>query len=247
LTDGLLPKLIADVPVAVLDFETTGMWAGFDRVVEVAVVRVEPGRGPELVLDTLVNPGRRVGCTYVHGITDRDVADAPRFEDVAGRLLKAVGGCVVAAYNASFDVRFLEAELGRLGLGHAFPHLCLMYLRPMLGLGKHCKLSAACWAHGIPLGRAHTAADDAHAAAGLWTVYRDQIAGRNIRTFAELAAVRRYKFTGTFGCSPHSGDGPNEPAGVPLKGRAVRGGSSPGGKAANLCKAATGGSLRNSP
>ena len=220
LVNGLLARPIADVPVAVIDFETTGMWAGADRVVEVAVVRVEPGRGPELVLDTLVNPNRRMGCTYVHGITDRDVVGAPRFEQVAGRLLRAVSGCVVAAYNSSFDVRFLEAELGRAGVRHAFPHLCLMYLRPMLGLGKHCKLSAACWAHGIPLGRAHAAAADAHAAAGLWTVYRKEIAGRNIRTFAELAAVKRYKFTGSFMESPHPGQVTDGQPPVPLKGRA---------------------------
>ena len=217
-TNGLLGRSISDVPVAVLDFETTGTWAGPDRVVEVSVVRVEPGRGPELVLDTLVNPSRRMGCTYVHGITDRDVVDAPRFDQVAGHLLRAISGCVVAAYNASFDVRFLEVELRRVGVGHAFPHLCLMYLRPMLGLGKHCKLSAACWAHGIPLGRAHTAASDALAAAGLWTVYRKEITDRNIRTFAELAAVKRYKFTGTFDRLPHT-SGPTEPAPTQLRPR----------------------------
>ena len=216
---GLRSRAIADVPVAVVDFETTGMWAGSDRVVEVAVVRVEHGREPELVLDTLINPDRRVGCTYVHGITDRDVADAPRFEQVAGRLLRAISGCVVAAYNVSFDLRFLEAELARVGVRHEFPHLCLMYLRPMLGLGKHCALSRACWSHGIPMGRAHAAAPDAHAAACLWTVYRNEIAGRNIRTFAELAAVKPYKFTGSFDRSPHSGECPDEHVGVPLKGR----------------------------
>jgi DNA polymerase-3 subunit epsilon len=212
-------RSIADVPVAVLDFETTGMWPGVDRVVEVSIVRVEPGREPELVLDTLVNPGRRMGCTYVHGITDRDVLDAPRFEQVAGRVLKAVAGCVVAAYNASFDVRFLDHELRRVGVEHPFPHLCLMYLRPMLGLGKQCRLGVACRAHGVPLTWAHAAAADAHAAAGLWTIYRREIDARNIRTFAELAAIRRYKFTGTFDRDPHPGDGRDDPP-VALKGRA---------------------------
>jgi DNA polymerase III subunit epsilon len=219
LSTGLLPRLIADVPVAVIDFETTGMWAGKDRVVEVAVVRVEPGRDPELVLDTLVNPNRRVDCTFVHGITDRDVVDAPRFEHVVGQLLRAISGCVVAAYNVSFDLRFLESELDRVGVRHAFPHLCLMYLRPMLGLGKHCRLAAACWAHGIPLAQAHAAAPDSLAAAALWSVYRQEIAARNIRTFAELAAVKRYMFTGSFGCSPHSGKCPVGVVKVPLKGR----------------------------
>ena len=217
--NGLFPRAVADVPVAVLDFETTGMWPGDDRVVEVSIVRVEPGRAPELVLDTLVNPNRRMDCTYVHGITDRDVSDAPRFEQVAGRVLKAIAGCVVAAYNVSFDMRFLEHELGRVGVQHPFPHLCLMYLRPMLGLGKQCKLAAACWAHGVPLSNAHAAGPDALAAAGLWTVYRNEIAGRNIRTFAELAALKKYKFTGSFDREPHAGDGRADPSDVLLKSR----------------------------
>jgi DNA polymerase-3 subunit epsilon len=226
-TNGLFGRPIADTPVAVLDFETTGMMAGPDRVVEISVVRVEPGGGPELVLDTLVNPNRRMGCTYVHGITDRDVTDAPRFEQIAGALLRAVAGCVVAAYNASFDVRFLEWELASVGVEHPFPHLCLMYLRPMLGLGKHCKLAAACWAHGVPLANAHTAAADALAAAGLWTHYRSEITARNIRTFAELAAVKRYKFTGSFGRHPYAGPVPDASAAFPLKARRTALGPAP--------------------
>jgi DNA polymerase-3 subunit epsilon len=202
---GLLHRAISDLPVAVLDFETTGMMPGPDRVVEISVVRVEPGRGPELVLDTLVNPNRRMGCTWVHGITDRDVADAPRFEQVAGRLLGALAGCVVAAYNVAFDLRFLDFELGRCGVRHAFPHVCLMYLRPLLGLGRHCGLGAACRIHGIVNARDHAAAGDALAAAGLWTVYRDAMAGRGVRTFADLAALKAYKFVQSFARDPHPG------------------------------------------
>jgi DNA polymerase III epsilon subunit-like protein len=217
-TNGLLGRSIADVPVAVIDFETTGMWAGYDRVVEVSVVRVEPGRGPELIFDTLVNPNRRMACTEIHGISDHDVFDAPRFDDIATQLLRAISGCVVAAYNVSFDMRFLESELTRVDVRHPFPHLCLMYLRPMLGLGKQCQLSRACWSHGIPLGRAHTAASDALAAAALWIVYRNELAERNIRTFAELAAVKRFKFTGSFDREPHTGT-PDKPSAVALKPR----------------------------
>src|SRR5437867_12785774 len=119
IANGIHGRSIADVPLAVLDFETTGMWAGTDRVVEVAVVRVDPGREPELALDTLINPGRRVAATFVHGITDFDVADAPRFEQVADRLRLALAGCVLAAHNVAFDLKFLEHEMGR--AGHACP------------------------------------------------------------------------------------------------------------------------------
>jgi DNA polymerase III subunit epsilon len=220
-SNGLHARAIADQPIAVIDFETTGMMPGNDRVVEASVVRVEPGREPELVFDTLINPNRRMDCTSVHGITDHDVIDAPRFEQVVCRFLKAISGCVVAAYNVSFDMRFLNFELNRVCVDHAFPHLCLMYLRPMLGLGRHCKLADACWAHGVPLSNAHAAGPDALAAAGLWSVYREEIANRNIRTFAELAAVKRYKFTGSFRCTPHPGPNGDGPATARLKGRSA--------------------------
>src|SRR5437899_8402986 len=95
---------IAETPVAVLDFETTGLSPGRDRVVEVAVVRVEPGQPPRLVLDTLVNPRRRMACTEIHGITDADVADAPEFAEIADDLQAAIGGCALAAYNVYFDL-----------------------------------------------------------------------------------------------------------------------------------------------
>lgn len=216
---GLLSRLIADVPVAVLDFETTGMFPGADRVVEVAVARVEPGREPELVLDTLVQPGRRMACTHVHGITDRDVADAPRFEAVAGRVLRAVEGCVIAAYNVSFDLRFLEYELGRSGVRHPFPHLCLMYMRPMLGLGPRCKLAAACRAHGITHSWAHAAAADTLAAAGLWVTYRKAIADLGVNTFADLAARKSYQFTRSFVRDPHPRIESRGDADVALKSR----------------------------
>ena len=225
-TNGLLSRAIDDLPVAVLDFETTGTWPGADRVVEVSVVRVEPGRAPELVLDTLVNPNRRVACTFVHGITDRDVADAPRFEQVAGRVLEAVAGCVVAAYNAAFDVRFLEFELGRAGVRHPFPHLCLMYLRPLLGLGKHCRLAEACRVHGVAHGQAHAAAPDALAAARLWPVYREAMARRGVETFADLAAIKPYKFVQSFARDPHP-PVRREESRVALKARPAGGGAWP--------------------
>jgi DNA polymerase-3 subunit epsilon len=196
--NGLHDRRIDDMPVSVLDFETTGMWAGTDRVVEVAVVRVEPGREPELVFDTLINPCRRVAATFVHGITDNDVADAPRFEQIADRLRSVLAGCVLAAYNVSFDVRFLEYEMGRVGHACPIPYVCLMYLRQMLGLGMRCRLAAACQAHGIPHELAHSAAGDALASARLWTVYARAMAGLGLRTFGELAAFRRYKFAQSF-------------------------------------------------
>lgn len=201
-TFGISNRAIAETPIAILDFETTGLVAGADRVVEVSVVRLEPGKEPRLVLDTLVNPMRRMGATEIHGITDQDVVNAPRFCDIAGEVVGALSGCAVAAYNVYFDMKFLGYELQNSGVAQEPPHLCLMYLRPMLGLGSRCKLEEACRFHGIEYQDSHVAGNDAMASAKLFRCYLDAAQDRGVRTFADLARLKKYKFSDSFANEP---------------------------------------------
>ncbi|GAB4245216.1 MAG: hypothetical protein Kow00109_21240 [Acidobacteriota bacterium] len=201
---GILDRPILETPFAVIDLETTGLQPGPDRIVEIAVVRVDPGAEPYVALETLVNPRRPMGATFIHGITDADVADAPAFEAVLPHLVSALEGCVVAAYNVYFDARFLEFELANAGFGGRPPHLCLMYLRPLLGLGRACTLGAACRRHGIPYRHAHASLPDALAAARLLQVYHGVLQGSGIYTFAQLAESGRYRFLRSFHRSPLS-------------------------------------------
>jgi DNA polymerase-3 subunit epsilon len=169
---GITDQVIAETPISVLDFETTGLSPGPDRVVEVSVVRMEPGRSPRLVFDTLVDPGRRVAATSIHGITDDHVAGAPAFDEIAGDLVRALSDSVVAAYNVYFDMRFLEFELAGSGLACSPPYFCLMWMRPMLALGDRCGLGRALAEHGIAHTGAHTASGDCLASASLMEQYR---------------------------------------------------------------------------
>lgn len=190
--------LIADTPIAIFDTETTGLYPGGDRVVEIAIVRIEPGREPVVVLDTLVNPGRWVSATEIHGITDSDVADAPTFADITPLVVNALRGSVFASYNVYFDSKFIREELSRAGVSSFPPHLCLMYMRPMLGLGGRCSLSDACDHSGILHPKAHHAAADALAAAALWKQYLTVCREHGVNTFGQLAAKKSYKFTQSF-------------------------------------------------
>jgi DNA polymerase-3 subunit epsilon len=199
---GISNLSVADTPIAVIDFETTGLTAGYDRVVEVSVVRIDPGEQPRVVFDTLVNPCRRMSATEIHGITEADVERAPRFQDIAGEVVEAIKGCVVAAYNIYFDIKFLSFELSNVGLDHEPPHLCLMYLRPMLGLGPRCKLEVACRSHGFNHEPKHLAAHDALAAGHLCRTYLAEMRRRDIVTFGHLANLKRYKFNDSFSQSP---------------------------------------------
>lgn len=200
---GILNLSILDTPIAVVDFETTGLSADYDRVVEVSVVRVEPGgKKRTLVLDTLVNPRRPVAATEIHGITDGMVKHAPEFKDVWPAMHAALSGCVVAAYNAYFDMRFLTSEAQRAGDSIHVPYFCLMYMRSLIGVGKRCGLDVACHQHGIRLNDAHRSARDAMATAELIPAYFETMRATGLRTFADLSRVGTHKYLQSFLHSP---------------------------------------------
>ena len=60
LSQGIYERRIEETPIAIIDFETTGLTAGVDRVIEVSVVKLDPGGHPIPVFDTLINPMRPV-------------------------------------------------------------------------------------------------------------------------------------------------------------------------------------------
>jgi len=107
------------LPLAVLDFETTGLRvADGHAVIEVGVVHVDGLRvRTDETLSTLVDPGRRIsaGSRRVHGIGDDELIGQPPFSQVLPDLLKMLAGRVVAAHNVGFDLGFLRGEMERLG------------------------------------------------------------------------------------------------------------------------------------
>lgn len=159
-----------DGPYAVVDVETTGLSpAHGDRAIEIAVARVDAAGRIEDEYATLLNPdGRDVGATFLHGISNDAVVDAPGFGDVAGEVLARLDGAVVVAHNAPFEERFLAAELARAQL--AAPQmlaLCTLWLsRRTFGTPNH-KLRTLCHHAEIPTVDAHAALGDVRAVAAL--------------------------------------------------------------------------------
>jgi DNA polymerase III epsilon subunit-like protein len=124
------PGFEVDAPFAVIAVRTTGFSpADGDRIVEIAIARVDAhGRvGDEYA--TLVDPGRDVGPVFVHGISNSEVRDAPTFEEIAGEILDLMDGAIVVAHDAAFVERFLEAEFARAGVQLPLaPALCSQWL-----------------------------------------------------------------------------------------------------------------------
>ena len=83
--------------VAVVDLETTGVYPSVDRVVEIGVVLLDEAGGVEHEFCTVVDPGRDVGATSIHGIRASDVVGAPPFAEVAPYLAALLSGRVVVA------------------------------------------------------------------------------------------------------------------------------------------------------
>jgi DNA polymerase-3 subunit epsilon len=113
--DDIAAASLHDTPFVVVDCETTGSRAGgADRITEIAVVRVHNGVATR-VFDTLVNPERSIppSVVAITNITWEMVKDAPRFRDICPQLLGVLEGHVFVAHNATFDWRFVSAEIER--------------------------------------------------------------------------------------------------------------------------------------
>jgi DNA polymerase-3 subunit epsilon len=163
------PGFPVDAPYAVVHVETTGLSpAKGDRIVEIAIARVDARGRIEDEYATLVNPGRDVGPILVHGISTTEVLDAPTFEEIAGELLARMDGAVVVAHNAAFAERFLAAEFARMGVTLPLnPALCSLWLARRTLRAPNHRLDTLARVVGLPLADAHTATADARTVAAL--------------------------------------------------------------------------------
>lgn len=161
---------VHDGPFAVIDVETTGFSPGRgDRVIELAIARVDRNGRIEDEYATLLNPeGRDTGAVFVHGISNDAVRGAPLFGDVAADILARLDGAVIVAHNAVFEERFLAAELARIGLETPpLPALCSLWLGQQTFDTPNHKLGTLAEHAGIPLVDAHAALGDVRATAAL--------------------------------------------------------------------------------
>jgi DNA polymerase-3 subunit epsilon len=192
-----------DLPVALIDVETTGRDASVDRVVEIGIA---VGRGGQIVAryNWLIQPSVKIPdeAKAVHGISDEDVADSPRFETIAHEVASALAGCIPAAYNAPFDRAFLGNEFARAGHDGAEgerppPALRrdvdwvdpLVWAREVQREERSKALGDVAARLGVPLEKAHRASDDAEAA--LRVLYALATDARIPRVYGAFAQEQR--------------------------------------------------------
>jgi len=112
-------------PLVFLKVATTGMEPvdkkdkPGDRIIEISITRIEADRKTVKTGTRLVNPGLPIPAeaTLINGITDTDVANMPRFEDIAPGLNSFIGDADFAGFSISnFDLKFLTEEFNRAGI-----------------------------------------------------------------------------------------------------------------------------------
>lgn len=101
---------------AIVDIETTGGSSQFEKITEIAIYQHD---GKEITGEfiSLVNPERNIPyfITNLTGITNEMVEDAPRFYEIAKKIIELTEGRTFVAHNAHFDYSFIRQEYKSLG------------------------------------------------------------------------------------------------------------------------------------
>ncbi len=153
-------------PLVFFDIEATGLNTGSDRIVEIAMCRMETDNSVE-TKSFRINPGIPIPpeISKIHGIYDKDVADKPGFKEIAPRLLQFIGNADLAGYNSNkFDVPILAEEFLRADVDFDLDGRKLIDVQNIFHFMEPRNLAAAYRFYcGKPLENAHSAEYDAKA------------------------------------------------------------------------------------
>ena len=111
-------NIILNRPIIFLDFETTGLNIEFDRIVEFTTLKIHSDGSKEVKSERL-NPGIPIPlvASKIHGISDEDIKDKPKFSRYANSLHEFFSGCDIAGYNVKkFDIPLMKNEFKRVGI-----------------------------------------------------------------------------------------------------------------------------------
>ncbi|HRH11929.1 MAG TPA: exonuclease domain-containing protein [Bacteroidia bacterium] len=157
---------------AIIDIETCGSKFEFQRgrITEICILKHD---GLQVVdkFTTLINPDCFITpyFTKLTNITNEMVADAPRFHEVAKKIIEMTEDCVFVAHNVGFDYSFIKSEFESLGYKYRRETLCTVRLSRKLIPGKMSySLGHLCAALGIEIFGRHRAEGDAVATAQLF-------------------------------------------------------------------------------
>lgn len=175
---------------AIIDIETTGNKYNFGKITEIAIYQ-HNGQQITGEYSTLINPEMDIPIfiTQLTGIDNSMIKDAPKFYEVAKKIIEMTDGRTFIAHNVNFDYKFIKEEYKRLGYEYNQKTLCTVKMsRRILPGHRSYSLGKLCSDLGIEINGRHRAAGDALATVKLFEILLD----RN-RTMGDVKAINNYK------------------------------------------------------
>jgi DNA polymerase-3 subunit epsilon len=167
---------------AIIDIETTGGKFNEEGITEIAIYKFDGHTVTDQFI-SLVNPEKEIQAFVVKltGISNKMLINAPKFFEVAKRIVEITKDCTLVAHNTSFDYRILKTEFERLGFDFRRNTLCTVELsqqlildQPSYSLGKLTK------SLGIPMTERHRASGDALATVQLFKLLLEKDTNKTI-------------------------------------------------------------------
>ncbi len=167
---------------AILDIETTGGKFNEEGITEIAIYKFDGQKVVDQFI-SLVNPEQPIQPFVIGltGINNEMLRNAPKFYEVAKRIVEITNDCILVAHNANFDHRILRLEFRRLGFEFDRKTLCTVELSKKLIPGQlSYSLGKLVRALGIPLSDRHRANGDALATVKLFKMLLVKDTGKDI-------------------------------------------------------------------
>lgn len=169
---------------AILDIESTGGKYNEEGIMEIAIHRFDGHQVVDQFI-CLINPEREIQpfVSKLTGINNKMLRSAPKFHEVAKRIVEITEGTVIVAHNAQFDYRILRTEFRRLGYNYQRKTLCTVDLsKQLIPDAESHSLGKLARSLGIPMSDRHRANGDALATLKLFKLLLNKDTDKKIMT-----------------------------------------------------------------
>ena len=181
---------------AILDIEATGGKLGEESIIEIAVYKYD-GKNIVDQFISLVNPEKKIDY-YVQKlthITDKMVLTAPKFHEIAKRIVEITDDCILVGHNVMFDYRMLKQEFDRLGYNFEKEWIdTFEYSEKLIPDLPSYSLGKLCESLGIIVTDRHRASGDARATVSLFKLLLDKDSQKIITKKNRVATTKENTF-----------------------------------------------------
>lgn len=182
-------KKIDDEEFVVFDIETTGLNSHTNEIIEIGAVKIKAGR----IVDRysqLINPGRPIPyhITEITSITDEQVANEPKINEVIGKFVDFIGDAVLVAHNAPFDMGFIKRDIKKyLNIDYQCSVIdTLQMARDLFPDLKKYGLGDLNKTLGLALEKHHRAVDDSQATANMFIIFLEKYKEKGLEYMKDI-------------------------------------------------------------